>query len=299
MLPDLTVLDGGVATSLQALGITMDKPWLTSAVLRSDDGMRALRQVHNDFRSAGCNVLTANTFRTNQRALERMGVPRSQHSGFVRRAIECARIVAADGGPRMLVAGSIAPVEDCYSPELAPDDDLLRCEHGWLAEEMARNGVDLALVETQGNAREAAIAVAAARSAGLNTWVSFVTCDSGTLLDGTPLDVAANISIEQGAEAVLVNCVPLASFPLGGNDALLELGVPVGACPNLEDRSSLGTWQHSEDLLPVSVEATAFATRMNELAQASGWSIVGGCCGATPEHIRALVNTLQMAGRAS
>lgn len=285
-----TLLDGGTATGLQAAGVLMLEPWLTCAPLRDTTGMDALTKVHAAFLESGSDVVTANTFRTNTRALSRMGVPREEQPDYVRRAVTCAvRARRATGASHALVAASVAPVEDCYTPALTPDDDSLRREHRWMTDLLADSGTDLVLVETQCTRREAVIAVEAAVRRGLRTWVSFVVTGEASLPDGDPLRDAARACVEAGASAVAVNCLPVAAVPLA-LERLAGLGVPVGVYPNLEDRAALAQWEHSEGALPAALSPSAFADTARGWAAGSDLAFLGGCCGTAPEHIRALAD---------
>ncbi|MFG2130778.1 homocysteine S-methyltransferase family protein [Streptomyces sp. NPDC048751] len=284
------ILDGGTATGLQAAGIPMLEPWLTSAPLRDAAGTDALVKVHAEFLESGSDIVTANTFRANARALTRMGVPEAERAAYVRRAVTCAeRARTAAGTPHALVAASVAPVEDCYTPALTPDDDTLRREHAWMAGVLGDAAPDLVLVETQCTRREAVIAVQAAVRHGLRAWVSFVVTDEATLPDGDALDEAARACVDAGAAAVAVNCLPLAAVPRA-LERLTGLGVPVGVYPNLEDRTALDQWEHSAHTLPPALSPSAFADLAHGWAAAFGPAFVGGCCGTTPAHIGALAD---------
>src|SRR6185436_730655 len=122
-----------------------------------------------------------------------------------RRAVAIAR-AAVPAGHR--VAGSLAPLEDCYRPDLSPADP--RAEHRELARALAAAGVDLLLCETFPHVGEALIAVEEAVATGIATWVSFTAGPEANLL--FPDDVArgAREAAARGAQAVLVNCVPAA-----------------------------------------------------------------------------------------
>ncbi|MGW7427320.1 homocysteine S-methyltransferase family protein [Streptomyces sp. NPDC054813] len=288
MSPLPRILDGGTATGLQAAGIPMLEPWLTSAPLRDTAGTDALVKVHAEFLDSGSDVVTANTFRTGTRALSRMGVPEAEQGAYVHRAVTCAlRARTAAAAPHALVAASVAPVEDCYTPALTPDDASLRREHAWLAGVLADTETDLVLVETQCTRREAVIAVEAAVRHGLTAWVSFVVTGEATLPDGDALREAARACVDAGASAVAANCLPLAAVPRA-LERLAGLGVPVGVYPNLEDRAALAAWEHSAHTLPAALSPSAFADLAHGWAVRFAPAFVGGCCGTTPAHIGAL-----------
>lgn len=283
-------LDGGVATELERAGVPVTAPWWTSAALVNGDRRRVLRSVHAEYLGAGAQIVTANTFRCNLRALHGVGLDKAGFSWMVQAAVGVARAARNDAGNgRTLVAGSMAPVEDCYRPDLVPPDEDLRAEHGWLATEMLRAGVDLALIETMNTAREACIALDEVLAAGGRAWVSFVCSDGCRLLCGEPVADAAQAVEADGAEAVLVNCTPLAQT----EECLRELADvchgPIGAYPSVEHRSSAST---NGGPLPAAVGPDEFAATLRRWHDELGVTLLGGCCGTRPAHIAALHDRL-------
>jgi len=285
----LVRLDGGVATELQRAGLPVSPPWWTTAALVTEEKRRLLRGVHTDFLAAGAQVLTANTFRCNLRALEPLGLDRAGLTWMVQAAVGVAAAARnAAGEPGTLIAGSMAPVEDCYRPDLTPPDDELRAEHRWLATELMRAGADLILIETMNTIREARIALDEAQAAGGRAWVSFVCASGGRLLSGEGVADAASVVEAGGAEVVLVNCTGLADT----EESLRRIGevcrCPIGAYPNLENRYRAS----GNGSLPAAASPDEFATTLHRWHDDLGASLLGGCCGTTPAHIAALRDRL-------
>ncbi|ONI76332.1 homocysteine methyltransferase [Actinosynnema sp. ALI-1.44] len=285
----LVRLDGGLATELQRAGVTLREPWWTTGVLRVETDRRRLSDIHQRYLAAGAQVITANTFRTNLRTLRQTDLDPAGQAWMVHAAIGvamAARNLAGTGRTR--IVASVAPVEDCYRPDLVPSDEELRAEHAWLATELSRSGVQHVLIETMNTTREALIALEEAQKTGMRAWVSFVCDDEFSLLSGESLAAAATAVERAGADAVLVNCAPLAQTE--GSIRVLRdaVSLPVGAYPNLEDRSGSPRWQHVERVFPVAVEPPAFAETAHRWHTELGARIIGGCCGSTPDHIAAL-----------
>lgn len=281
------VLDGALGTELQRHGRPVTAPWWTARCLLDAAGQRLVTRVHAEYAAAGADVLTADTFRTTPRTAHRCGADATAAARLVRVAVALAREAAATVSRPVLVAGSVAPIEDCYRPDLVPDDAVLRTEHAWLADQLARTGVDLVLAETMNTAREAVAAVHAARAHGLPVWTSFVCTDGGRLLSGEDVAGAASAVRAAGASAVLVNCTD----PAATEQALRRLrqvdAGPLGAYPNLEDRAGLPPATPVDRYLPPTLPPDAFAG----LWAAPPWQglgIAGGCCGCGPQHIEAL-----------
>jgi S-methylmethionine-dependent homocysteine/selenocysteine methylase len=201
---------------------------------------------------------------------------------LARRAAEEAAD-AEHGRPRPLVLGSMAPLEDCYSPELVPGPEALAREHGEHAENLATAGVDAILVETMNTQREAVAAVRAARAIGLPVLASFIANARGQLFDGGPLSELVPDLLDAGACAVLVNCTPVVTT----DRVLPELSAlagttPFGAYANVGFPHPEEGWEFSDDVSPAD-----YGRHATEWIRA-GAQIVGGCCGTTPAHIAAV-----------
>ena len=274
-----TLLDGALGTELTRRGCDTRLPlWSARALM---DAPEIVRRIHADYAAAGAEVLTANTFRTNTRALARAGLP-GQVDALTRVAVGLAREGAAG---RARVAGSMAPVEDCYSPDLVPDDAALAREHTALANALAEAGCDLILVETMNMVREATIAAEAAARTGLPFWVSFTLGGDDRLLSGETLAEAVRAVLPLEPQAMLINCIPVAQV----SSALRALRLAAG-----DDRLRIGAYAnvgHVDDevgwTLTDAVSPAAYATAAREWL-ALGASLIGGCCGTTPAHIAAL-----------
>jgi S-methylmethionine-dependent homocysteine/selenocysteine methylase len=271
----LTILDGPMGTELAARGVRMPAPmWSAWALGHQPD---VVAEIHAEYAAAGATVHTANTFRTKRRNL---GAGWAQAA---ERAVELARRAATRGHR---VAGSIAPLEDCYRPDLSPSNP--RPEHRELARALAAMGVDLLLCETFPHPDEALVAVEEAVATGLETWVALTAGPTGELLSPSALGRAAERCAQAGARACLVNCV---AATLCGPyvQALGALGVHFGVYANAGDpRDAIG-WSRAHE--------HAGASQYVELARgwvAAGASIVGGCCGTSPAHIRALSKAFGM-----
>ena len=226
---------------------------------------------------AGSRIILTNTFRANavvlgpEHVLEinRAGVEMSK-----RAAGRQARVVASIGpSGKMLVAGEVT-VED------------LKAAFSAQARAQAEAGADALLVETMSEIEEARVAAEAALETGLPVIVSFAF-DSGknkdrTMMGATPERVAAAMA-EAGVDAIGANC--------GAGPASF-----VEVCRRLKSSCHLPVWVKPNAGLPVMVEGkptyamqpSEFASYLPALLEA-GASFVGGCCGTSPEYIRALV----------
>jgi len=275
--PRPVLLDGPTGTELHRRGVDIALPLWSARALETAPGV--LEAIHREYVDAGAEVLTACTFRTHERSLAAGGRP-GRARAWTRRAVEIAR--AASRG-RAWVAGSQAPLEDCYSPELCPDEDSLRREHEGMAQALAESGADLLLVETHNTVREAESAARAAAATGLPVLMSFVCGSDGRLLSGEPVSDAVRAVLPHRPTALLVNCAPAPDIegPLR-EIAAAAPGVPFGAYANVGRPHPVHGWEATDAADP---EAYArYAARWLDL----GARLIGSCCGTGPVHIRCL-----------
>jgi S-methylmethionine-dependent homocysteine/selenocysteine methylase len=282
---DLLLLDGATGTELERRGAPVSLPlWSSHALLHAPELVTA---IHAEYAAAGADLLTANSFRSQRRNLERGGLgerARELTALAVQLARSAAREVAAER--EVFVLGSAPPLEDCYRPDLVPDAAALSREHAEHAEHLAAAGVDAILVETMNCVREAVAAVHAARATGLPVLVSFACWDGPRLLSGQPLAEALSAVLPEEPAAVLLNCLPpsnvAACLPL-----LRDCGRRFGVYPNLGAPLDEAGRTRSEACEPEAFAELALGWR------ASGASLLGGCCGTTPAHIDALAQKLR------
>lgn len=275
------LLDGATGTELERRGIPLAPPaWSAAAIFEHPD---VLRQIHRDYVAAGAHIVTANTFRTHARNLVASG-REQEFRLWTCRAVEIAR-QAAEG--QALVAGSMAPLGDCYSPEQTPPRELLLREHQAMAEALVDAQVDLILIETQLTIEEAAAAAQAARSTGLPFFVSFVCGRDGRLLSGETLQQAFATLASFEPAALMVNCLPADEVLATLHPARPSAGgIPLGAYANTGRLLQAGVWESTEGADPAVY--AGYAQRWRD----SGIVVIGGCCGTTPQHLSAISNGL-------
>ena len=277
------LLDGAIGTELERRGVRCSLPlWSTHALLERP---QVLAEIHRDYAAAGAEILTANTFRTQRRVLDRSGRHAAARS-LTEQAVELARS-AAQAAPRPVwVAGSAPPLEDCFRPDLVPASAELQAEHAEHLEHLAAAGVDLLLLETMNTVREAVAALEAARAHAQPAIVSFICAPGPRLLSGEPLADALCAVLKLAPAAVAVNCV---SCELAAQCApmLRGSGLPFGLYPNMGEPDGGGGFVRRTTHTPDEFAAALAA------CGAIGARLLGGCCGTTPAEIAALARALR------
>ncbi len=231
-----------------------------------------LAQIHRDYVAAGATVHTAATFRAKRRAAG------PQWGPIADRAVQLLRDVLPPGTP---LAGSIAPLEDCYRPDLSPLDP--EPEHAELAERLVANGVDLLLCETFPHIGEALAAVRAAVGRGPPVWLALTAGYRGDLLTPKQMAEGARAAVDLGVEAVLVNCVPATqTLPFVQHlHAAVGDRVAIGAYANAGPHDGGLGWGHGAQ------GAQQYVALAEQWVDA-GATLVGGCCGTEPATVAAL-----------
>lgn len=278
--PTIQILDGPMGTELDRRGVPTPLPlWSAGA---NESAGEIVRAIHRDYARAGATLHTTNTFRTKRRTVG----PRWRELASA--AVAHAR---AGAGVAQRVLGSIAPLEDCYRPDLSPadrDPEACREEHRELARHLADAGVDVLLVETFPHVREALLAVEVALATGRPTWLALTPGPEGTLLTPEALARGASEAARLGASALLVNCVAserAQPFVDALANEALRAGVPFGVYANAGHVDDAVGWRALDE------DPRRAADRYAATARgwiASGATILGSCCGTGVPHIEAL-----------
>jgi 5-methyltetrahydrofolate--homocysteine methyltransferase len=263
------VLDAAMGTALIGAGLppgALPEAWLV-------DRPEAIAAVHAAHAAAGAELVLSCTFN--------LAAPRLRASGVVASIEELARravALARRGAPGARVAGAVGPTLLDGAPE--PE---LRERYGEAFRALAAAGAELLWAESQWDLAEARAALAAARAAGLPAVVTFGFREQAGALaaaSGEPARACLLSVAREGAAAVGANCAlpgaPLATLLV---DCRGEVEVPLVAKPSAGLPGQL-------------VTPAAFAGWLAELRRA-GASWVGGCCGATAEHLAAAARVLR------
>jgi S-methylmethionine-dependent homocysteine/selenocysteine methylase len=290
------VLDAAMGSDLDRRGLATTLPlWSAVGLLERPD---LVSQIHLENLLAGADIITTDTFRTTARTLRRAGINPARAAELDALAVRLAVEARTEAGrPEALIAGSIAPLEDCYLPTFETSLEVALAEHRVQAGSLAAAGVDLIMVETMPTVAEAEIALRAAVETGQSATVGFVCAppDPGEpvrLLSGETLSEAVARVTPLGPAAIFVNC----AAPPVITAALRELreltALPIGAYANVGHVDDERGWTPDGG-----ITGERYAEHAAEWI-ALGAIVVGGCCGTHPEHtaaLRRLVDTLPAA----
>ncbi|MYE53629.1 MAG: methionine synthase [Chloroflexi bacterium] len=283
---ELIVSDGATGSFLQAKGLGDGDPeeWNAS----HPEVVQGMAKAYFD---AGSQMVLTNTFGGTRLRQSHYGFE-NRAAEFNRLAAEHARSQAPDG---CFVVGSVGPTGEVLNDPLR-DNPLTEAQaYDAFAEQitaLADGGVDAVNIETMIDINEATIAVRAAKENTDLTVMSTMFFDKGPrgffTMMGTPPPEAVSKLHEAGADIVGANCG-------NGIDVMLELARELRAATDgyllIHSNAGIPAPIGGEIVYPESPEF--MADRFKVMAQDVGVNILGGCCGTTPDHIRALVNAVR------
>lgn len=272
------LMDGATGTELERRGADTSSPiWSALALL---DSPALLKQIHLDYLEAGAEMLIANTFRTQRRTLDKLGMG-DQAAQLTARAVSIAQSAVRKSGKQAFVAGSMAPLEDSYTPYDQPYAQFL-AEHSEIANNLASAGVDLLMIETMNTVKEAQAAAEAAQATGLPFGVSFVCDKQGNLISGEPLSTAVDAVSPFGPSFLSINCTPTPSLHIALEALRAVTDLPIAVYGNADHTDDFEHWGESEATHPEGYAQHAAQWLTSDV------QLIGGCCGTTPEHIAAI-----------
>ncbi len=298
------VYDGAMGTSLQAQNLTAEH-FGGERYNGCNDYLvisypEAVEKVHRSFLEVGVDVIETDTFRSNRITMKEYDL-QDRVIEINKTAAELARRLAdetaAQTGQPRFVAGSMGPTGKLPS---ADDPELSNVSYDELAEVfreqavgLIQGGVDLLLIETSQDILEVKAAVTGCHIGFEETQVYLpiqaqVTLDTtGRMLLGTDVNAALTILEDLGIDVIGLNC---STGPEHMREPIRVLGeqatLPVSCIPN----AGLPLNVDGQAVYPL--EPEPFANELVDFVNKNKISVVGGCCGTTPAHLKLLIEKL-------
>jgi 5-methyltetrahydrofolate--homocysteine methyltransferase len=298
------VYDGAMGTSLQVMNLTAEH-FGGEQYNGCNDYLvishpEAVENVHRSFLEVGVDVIETDTFRTNRITMAEYGladrvIEINQTAASLARRL--ADEYAAKTGQPRFVAGSIGPsgkLPSADDPQLSNVDfDDLADVFREQALGLLRGGADVLLIETSQDILEVKAAITGIQQAFAETgiWLPIqaqVTLDTtGRMLLGTDITAALTILENLPIDVIGLNC---STGPEHMREPIRVLGelstLPVSCIPN----AGLPLNVDGQAVYPL--EPEPFAAALTEFVEKHNISVVGGCCGTTPAHLKLLVEKL-------
>ncbi len=272
----VVLLDGAMGTQLETKG-------LMGRGTANLDAPQAVLEVHRAYAEAGCDALITNTLTMNRIYIETHNVAVSVRD-VNRAGAELAREAARD---ELCVLGDMSSTGQLLEP-YGTYTEIQFCDaFREQAEVLGQAGVDGFIIETMFDLREALCALRACKegfSLPVIVSIAFQTDkNNGRTIMGDTAEQCARQLTDAGADVIGTNCGDLDPLQMSRVVALLRAATsrPLVAQPNA------GKPQLLEDRTVFDMEPAAFSEGVAECVRAAA-QLVGGCCGTTPEHIRAV-----------
>jgi methionine synthase / methylenetetrahydrofolate reductase(NADPH) len=245
-------------------------------------------RVHMAYLEAGAHIIETNTFGANRNKLSAFGLE-DRVTEFNHRGVKIAREAREAARHDVLIAGSIGPLGVFRDPRDATPEhfrEIFREQ----AEALEERGVDFFVLETFGNLAELVAAIDAVRSFSQLPIVSEMTySEEGSTFNGTrPKDAWAELQ-NHGVQVIGANCTvgPQDHLRILQDLAAVAGSFPMSAMPNV------GFPQRAGDRIIYPKSSPEYFDLFAREAVVLGARILGGCCGTSPEHIRAMVRAVE------
>jgi len=287
----IVIMDGGTGTEISRRGVTLypNLSWSANANLTFPD---LVQEIHRDYILSGAEIIITNTFSTSRATLANDNLS-SQTEEINKQSVKLAMDARKNCGAEetVVIAGSMSSFEPKGHPEITPSYEAALEDYREQVKILAKSGIDLIVLEMFARTVDLKAAVAAAIETGLPIWVG-LSCESH---DGQIyLGLMGRHGGETIADAVMVSSSPnvkafciMHSPPQVTADALRELkthtSLPLGAYAhggNIEGEGQSLASTAPQQYLDYAHEWVA-----------CGATIIGGCCGTTPDHIRVLTDS--------
>jgi len=294
---EIVVLDGGLATELEARGHDLsDRLWSARLLLTDPD---AIEEIHLDYFRSGARVATTASYQATVPGFEAAGFDKATALAAISTSVTLARRArdryAEEAGlpvSELLVAGSVGPYGAMladgseYRGDYDPGETALRDVHGPRIEALLEAGVDLLALETIPTLREARVVIDLLVESGATGWVSYQCRDGASTAAGEPVRDAMALAGRPGIVAVGVNCTAPRFLPALLAAAREVTHLSLIAYPNGGDRWYPGARRWVAD----AGGAWDPATIASWTGLDATW--LGGCCGTRPADIAALAGHL-------
>jgi methionine synthase I (cobalamin-dependent) len=281
----VVVADGAMGTSLFALGLETGAAPEMWNVEHPDH----VRTVHQSFVDAGADLILTNSFGGNRYRLA-LHDAQGRVAELNRAAARLAREVADAAGRPVLVAGSMGPTGEIFAPIGALAPDAGEAAFAEQAAALAAGGCDLLWIETISAAEELGAAVAGAARTGLPVVATMTFDTHGRTMMGVTTEAAMRLRERLAVRPVAfgANC---GIGPAQLVDSVLGLAQAAAAGDIIVAKGNCGVPHYHDGQIHYDGTPGIMAAYAC-LARDAGARVIGGCCGTTAAHVRAMVTAL-------
>ena len=281
----IKILDGAMGSELISRGEKLPPHiWSASTNLTNPN---LVYRIHKQYIKTGVNYITTNTFRTTPRSFEKIGFNKDEAYKTAKKSFNLAIDMAkkASNG-KIKILGSIAPLEDCYLPNLFPGQNKAKKEFQEIGKWFSKSGIDIFILETMNSIIETETCLQAISQYNIPIWVSYNLLNSEQIRSGESLKKAIQMLNKYSVDCLLLNCNPLTRTIKGAKvvkDVWLRKW---GVYPNI------GIGEPSPDGIIENYHSDEEFLIMIDQIIDLGVDIIGGCCGSNFHHIDLIKNRI-------
>ena len=281
----IKILDGAMGTELISCGEKLPPHiWSASSNLTNP---KLVFDIHKKYINKGVDYITTNTFRATPRSFKKIGLNQQEACDMARKSFDLAIDMAkkaSDGKVKIL--GSIAPLEDCYSPNLFPETNEAKKEFEQLGDWFNKSEIDIIILETMNSIIETETCLQTIKNLNIPIWVSYNLLNSKQIRSGEFLIDAIKILDKYSVECLLLNCNPLNRTLEGSETIKNNWDKKWGIYPNI------GIGEPSPDGIIENYYTDEEFSVMIDRSIKLGVNILGGCCGSSFHHIDLIKNKI-------
>ena len=272
------ILDGAMGSMLQQIGNKPDGSlWMSLLNLSHPEDVI---KIHKKYISAGADIITTNTFRTNPIAVEN-SQNKIDLNNLVKQSVELA-IEAVKDLP-IFIAGSNAPAEDCYQVKRKVSIKLLEANHKKHIELLMKYGSSFILNETQSHFDEIKIICNFCSKNNVPYVISLFTDENLKLLSGESASEVNKYILDYSPLAVSVNCIRQETFFNYFDKTKFNF--------NWGTYLNCGSGKYTDDNISCGISPIKYKIIVKKILTKSP-SFIGACCGSTPGHIKKIKELL-------
>jgi len=274
--------DGATGTNYFKVGLESGEPpefWIT-------DHPDRVSGLHQQFVDAGADIILTNTFGCNRHRLKLHNAQARVHE-LAAGAARLARSVADAASRPVVVAGSVGPTGELFEPLGALTHDEAVDAFAEQIEGLKEGGADVAWIETMSAPEE----MRAAAEAAIRVGMPYVCTMSFDTAGRTMMGLAPNTLAAQFADLSVAPLAIGANCGVGASDILVSVLEMTGAANPIVCKGNCGIPKFEGTTITYSGTPELMA-KYARLAVDAGARIIGGCCGTSPEHLRAMAESI-------
>lgn len=289
----ITLIDGAMGTQIRARGYEVPSHhssiWSAQALM---DNPHIVKEIHKDYISAGAEIITTNNYAVTQNLLERENLGHRLEE-LTSLSIDIAREAKKESGKNIKIAASLPPLDTSYRPDLVGDITSIEKKYMEIVD-IVKDRVDLIIIETMSSSMEASGALSACAKADIEVWLGYTLqgIRKNILPSGENLIDAINKVKHFNISAYVINCssanITTEAIKLLSN----EIDKPFGGYANSVNVNQIIDGDDEVDNAEnLQVENQQLINAIDYSVIVKNWiddgaTIVGGCCGTSPEHIK-------------